>query len=80
MGSLLVHRCSQRADACGLDPRDHLSDINWSKMVDGLLLPQDLHLIWYFIRREVSISLHSLLINTTKLAAKNFQILKNLSN
>ncbi|CAI8010131.1 High mobility group protein DSP1 [Geodia barretti] len=54
MGSLLVHRCAQRADACGLDPRDHLSDINWSKMVDGLLLPQDLHLIWYFIRREYS--------------------------
>ena len=54
MASLLVHRCAQRADACGLDPRHHLSDINWSKMVDGLLRPQDMHLIWYYIRREVS--------------------------
>ena len=60
MASLLVHRCAQKAESCGLDPRAHLSEINWSQMVQGLLLPRDLHLIWYFIRREASVTFYSL--------------------
>jgi hypothetical protein len=54
VASLVVHRCAQRAEACGLDPRGHLREINWSQMMEGLLRPQDLHLIWYLIGREYS--------------------------
>jgi hypothetical protein len=52
IASLVVHRCAQQAESRGLDPRGHLSEINWSQMLDGLLGPEDLQMMWYFIRRE----------------------------
>lgn len=54
IASLIVYRCAQSAQSCGLDPREHLNEINWRQMLEGLLRPEDLHMTWYFIRREYS--------------------------
>ena len=54
IASLIVYRCAQSAQSCGLDPREHLNEINWRQMLEGLLRPEDLHMTWYFIRREAS--------------------------
>jgi hypothetical protein len=53
----MIYRCVGQALAQSFDPRGSLNEFNWDVLTDGLLTPDDLKMVWFFIEREVSLSL-----------------------
>ena len=49
----MVYRCVGQALAQSFDPRGSLKEFNWDALTDGLLTPDDLKMVWFFIEREV---------------------------
>ena len=54
MASILVYRCVGQALARSFDPRDNLKEFRWDVLSDGLFTADDLKMVWFFIKREVS--------------------------
>ena len=55
IAAVVVYRCISEAMRRSFDPRVHLSDINWTLMVEGLLSSEDMKKVWYYIGKEVCI-------------------------
>ena len=53
IASILVYRCVGQAMARSVDPRGNLQEFKWDILCDGLLTPEDLKMVWFFIEREV---------------------------
>ena len=56
IASIIIYRCVGQALAQSFDPRGSLREFNWDVLTDGLLTPDDLKMIWFFIEREVSLT------------------------
>ena len=56
IASILVYRCVGQAMARSVDPRGKLKEFRWDILSDGLLTPDDLKMVWFFIEREVRIN------------------------
>ena len=54
IASIMIYRCVGQALAQSFDPRGSIKEFNWDVLTDGLLTPDDLKMIWFFIEREVS--------------------------
>ena len=55
IASIIIYRCVGQALAQSFDPRGSLKEFNWDVLTDGLLTPDDLKMVWFFIEREVSL-------------------------
>ena len=54
IASIVIYRCVGQALAQSFDPRGSIKEFNWDVLTDGLITPDDLKMIWFFIEREVS--------------------------
>ena len=62
IASILVYRCVGQALVQSFDPRGHIKEFKWDFLSDGLLTPDDLQMVWFFIEREVN-SIRKLIVH-----------------
>ena len=69
IASIMIYRCVGQALAQSFDPRGSIKEFNWDVLTNGLLTPDDLKMIWFFIEREVNYIIFSSLSPSLPLCA-----------